>query len=295
MPLGAGSGSGAHAPASASSATVRFMGLLLCPQMARLPRDRVVLVTGASSGIGRATALAFARDGARVTVAARNEERLRDLAREIGDAALAVRADVTNHADVRRLVAATREKFGALHVLVNNAGVGVYAKVEATTDEAFDLVMKTNLYGAFYMMREVLPVLRAQKLGQIINITSTLGRVAMPLMSAYSASKFALTAMSDALRVEVRRDGIDVIVVGPGVTQTEFNRNAKVEGLRANPADSAPRKVGADSVARAIVRASKKRKRQVYLNLDSKFLIWMQGFSPRLVDWGFARWMEQVT
>ena len=269
------------------------MGLLLCPQMARLPRDRVVLVTGASSGIGRATAVAFARDGARVAVSARREDKLRDLAKEIGGVAFP--CDVTQVADVRRLVASTREKFGAIHVLVNNAGLGVYAKLEATSDEAFDLVMKTNLYGAFYVMREVLPILREQKCGQIINITSTLGRVAMPLMSAYCASKFALTALSDSLRVEVRRDGIDVIVVGPGVTETDFNRNAKVEGLKVNPADSAPRRVGADSVARAILRASKKRKRHVYLNLDSKFLIWMHGFSPRLTDWGFARWMDQVT
>lgn len=265
--------------------------------MARLPRDRVVIVTGASSGIGRATALAFARDGARVVVAARRKPEIDALAGEIarsGGRALAVPTDMTKRDEIRALVAATEREFGAVHVLVNNAGRGLYASVERTTDADFEAVMRLNVTAPFQAVQEVLPIMKRQGRGQIINVTSTLGRVAIPLMAVYCMSKFALTALSDSLRLEMRPHGIDVIVVGPGVTATGFQANAMLEGFDKPPAYENSAGASADRVGRAILRASKRRKRHVYLNLDSKALLFMHALSPRLTDFGMGIWMKRM-
>ncbi len=255
--------------------------------MPKLPRDRVVVVTGASTGIGRGAALAFAKDGARVVVAARNAEKLEQVARECGG--LAVPTDVTKRGEVARLIRTAHEKFGAVHVLVNNAGRGLYAKVEDMREEDFDAILRLNVYGPLYGIQEVLPVMKKQGCGQIINITSTLGRVSMPLMAAYCMSKFAFEALSESLRTEVKPYGIHVIVVGPGVTRTDFQKNA----LRTGVAYDEVGGPSAERVGRAILRASKWRRRNVYLNLESKALLAMHAISPRLVDFGFGVWMRQ--
>lgn len=263
--------------------------------MPSLPRDRVVIVTGASAGIGRETALAFAKDGARLVIASRNGQRLAGVGRqinEIGGQCIAKQADITKRSEIRSLVGIAQKKWGAVHVLVNNAGIGFYGPVESMEDADFDALMRTNVLGAIHAIQEVLPLMKEQRCGQIINVSSTLGRAGLPLMSVYCMTKFALEALSQSLRVELKPHGIDVIVVAPGVTATEFNYNARVRGLAKNPASSIEAKATPDKVARAILKASRRRKREVVLNLESKAFLALRAIAPSLTDWGLGRWMK---
>jgi short-subunit dehydrogenase len=258
--------------------------------------DRVVVITGASAGIGRAAAIAFAKDGARVVLSARNRERLEQAASEIkasGGQALVVPADVTKREEIAALIGAAMREWGAIHVLVNNAAYGLYAPIESMPEAELEALFKTNIYGVLYAIQETLPHMKRQGCGQIINITSTQGRIAFPYASSYCMSKHAIEAMSESLRLEVRPFGIDVIVVGPGLTATDFQKNAKAAGMQFAPARSSVHGVSAEKVARAILRASRRRKRHVYLNFESKLLLFLHGVCPHLTDWAVGRWMRR--
>jgi NAD(P)-dependent dehydrogenase (short-subunit alcohol dehydrogenase family) len=244
-----------------------------------LPSDRVVLVTGGSAGIGRATAEAFAHDGARVAVCSRRPV----------TGAFWVRCDVRRRDEVQAAVSAVVAKFGELHVLVNNAGFGVYGTVENTTPEDFEDLFRTNVLGPVWMIQAALPHLRKTK-GQVINVTSGLARTAIPLMAGYCMTKYALHALSQSLRIELRPSRIRVIEVAPGLTDTHFQKSAVLRGM-ARPA-APPNRKGwrAEKVARAILRASRRGRREVWLTADANFLAWMQRHFPRVTDWGLARW-----
>jgi NAD(P)-dependent dehydrogenase (short-subunit alcohol dehydrogenase family) len=247
-----------------------------------LPKDRVVLVTGASGGIGLATARAFLADGARVAAVARSE--IRGL-----EGALRLRADVRRTEDVRRMVDETVARFGALHVLVNNAGVGLYASVADTAPESIEDVFRTNVFGPFEAVRAALPHLEKSK-GQVINVSSSLARSSIPYMSAYCMSKYALHAFSQSLRVELRPQGVRVIEVGPGLTETGFQRNSKLFGVKRAMAPENRKGWPPEKVARAILKASRRGAREVWLTIDGRFFIRMQAAFPRFVDWGLDRW-----
>jgi NAD(P)-dependent dehydrogenase (short-subunit alcohol dehydrogenase family) len=184
--------------------------------------DQVVIVTGASSGIGRETAQAFAAAGAQVVAAARREAVLRELA---VPRLLPVPADVTKDADVQRLIDTTLARFGRIDILVNNAGAGLRALVEQVQPDDARRLMDLNFFGAVRCIQAALPAMKRQGHGQIVNVSSVLGVVATPRNSIYCASKFALRALSDALRLELRDAGIEVISVLPGYTDTPFFDN----------------------------------------------------------------------
>jgi NAD(P)-dependent dehydrogenase (short-subunit alcohol dehydrogenase family) len=246
----------------------------------------VVFITGASGGIGRATAEAFLRDGARVAACARGEIRGLD--------ALCLRCDVRKREDVRRAVAAVVEKFGALHVLVNNAGFGVYGSVEETSDEDLEDLLRTNVLGPWYAVQAALPHLKASR-GQVINVSSSLGRAAIPYMAGYCMSKFALHALSISLRVELKPLGIRVIEVGPGLTATGFQKNARLRGVSRPMAPENKKGWPPEKVARAILSASRRGKREAWLTMDARAFITMQEWFPRLTDWGLGIWMNRET
>jgi NAD(P)-dependent dehydrogenase (short-subunit alcohol dehydrogenase family) len=250
-----------------------------------LPKDRVVFVTGASAGIGHATAKAFLADGARVAACAR---------REIAglDGALCLRCDVGRPDEVRHAVAAVVEKFGALHVLVNNAGFGIYGTVEDIPEEDLEAIFRTNVYGAIHCVRSALPHLRKTQ-GQVINVSSSLARGTIPYMVAYCMTKHALHSLSEGLRLELQDDGIAVIEVGPGLTATDFQKAAKLIGVERPVATANERGWPAERVARAILKASKRGSREVWLTADAKLFHFMHDNLPRLTDWGVRQWSRR--
>ena len=191
-------------------------------------QGKVALVTGASSGIGEATALALARAGARVAIAARRRERLDGVARRIADLrseSLVLEADVARPEEAESIVAKTVERFDRLDVLVNNAGVMLLSPIERARVEDWRRMLDLNLLGLMAATRAALPHMRKQKDGHIVNISSTAGRVANPDASVYAATKFGVGAFSEALRREVYKDNIRVTIVEPGAVATELREH----------------------------------------------------------------------
>ena len=223
---------------------------------------RVVIVTGASSGIGEATARAFARSGDRVVLTARRAERLEQLAAEF-PGSLAAPGDLSKMEDITRIVADALRTFSRIDVLVNNAGIARYDWLERLRDDAIRTEILVNLVAPVLLTKAVLPAMQAQGRGVIINVNSVGGRAGAPTMSIYNAAKFGLEGFSEALRREVGAQGIRVCAVYPaGVIGTEFGQ----KGERDHLAVTTPAwlRVTADQVAAAIVGlADRPRARRV--------------------------------
>jgi len=183
-------------------------------------RDRVVVVTGASSGIGRATALAFGAAGARLAVVARRRPLLEEVAALAGSECLVVPADVTDREAVRDAFAKIRARFGRVDIVVNNAGVLVPGAVETIDEAALDAMLRVNLFGALWVMQESVPLLRAQRSGSIVNVASLAGRRGMPELGGYCATKFALVGITESLRSELHGESVHVGLVLPGIVET---------------------------------------------------------------------------
>jgi short-subunit dehydrogenase len=255
---------------------------------------KTALVTGASSGIGAATARALAADGYAVALVARRRDRLDALAAELergGRPALSCPADVTDAAAVRALVERVVQTWGRVDVLVNNAGRGMAATVEATTEADLRALLELNLVAVLTMTRAVLPGMLARRAGHIVNVGSVAGRRGMPLRSAYAATKFALTGFTESLRQEVRRRGVHVTLVQPIYTATEFDavEIRRAEPLRTRPVQSP------ETVARAVVRALRRPRAEIYPFPPARILGVLSVLSPRFVDWLIRRrWRDQL-
>jgi NADP-dependent 3-hydroxy acid dehydrogenase YdfG len=221
---------------------------------------RVALVTGASSGFGEAVALGLAKAGAKVALAARREDRLRDLARRItdqGGQAHVVVADFTDEAQAQRAVHETEAAFGRLDILINNAGV-MYLEPVATADLGrWRSMLELNLLGLIAATQAALPGMTTRKDGHIVNIASTAGHVSNPLAAAYSATKFGVVGFSESLRKEVHKDNIRVSVISPGMAATQLRDHIAVEAIQTtlNKNAAAMRQLTAEDVADAILYA----------------------------------------
>ena len=197
-------------------------------------QDRVVVITGASAGIGAALAEWVGARGGRPVLVARREKELHEVAARSGPQALAVVADVTKRADHARVVEAALKRFDGIDAWVNNAGRGITRLVSELTDDDIDEMMLVNVKSAVYGVQAVLPHFRERKKGHVVNVSSMLGRMPLaPFRSAYSASKHALNALTASLRAEVRDAYPEIWVssVHPGIVATEFGRNAKHGGI----------------------------------------------------------------
>lgn len=191
----------------------------------KLLDGQIVIVTGASAGIGEATAKWLAREGATVVLVARREARLDELQKEIeasDGSALAIEADITSEEDRQRIVLLTMSEFGRIDALVNNAGYGQRGPIEIVPVEAIRQNFETNLFSLIALTQLVIPIMRNQARGRIVNISSVAGRVASPLSSVYDATKHALEAVSDGMRGELAPFGIKVVIIEPGFIITEF-------------------------------------------------------------------------
>ncbi len=249
-------------------------------------RNKVVLITGASSGIGSALAQVFAGEGAKLALAARSFDKLQALASSLGPEVLPLQADMTRPEEVRQMVRAAAEHFGRLDILVNNAGIGMYAAASEMLSEEFEQVVATNWLGPVHAMQAAIPYMRAQGGGQIINISSVAGKVAIPWMAAYCSTKFALNAFSNSLRLELAPDNIRVLTVCPGRVSTPFTANA-FKGIATRPLS--PGGISAERVARATLRAALGGRREIVVPASNRIFIWLRALFPRLIDAAMVR------
>lgn len=189
-------------------------------------KNKTAVVTGGSKGIGKAIAVCLAREGANIVLAARTAEELKIAEKEVlkyGGEVLSVPTDVRNPTEVTRLATKAEKKFGAAHILVNNAGIGRFQEVQKLTEEDFRATLETNLYGVFYCCRAFLPGMVKNQEGHIVNISSLAGKNTFPGGSAYCASKHALIAFSECMMLEVRQHNIKVTSICPGSVATDFS------------------------------------------------------------------------
>jgi len=251
-------------------------------------RDKTVIVTGASSGIGRETAIAFARADANLVLASRNEAALIELAADLAPAVrrvLVIPADVTQRAAVESMVQQAAKQMDSIDILVNNAGLGLNALLAEGSMTNIRRLFEVNVFGALHCIQAVVPYMKQQGSGQIINVSSVAGKIATPRNGAYAATKFALTAISDALRLELADYGITVTTVYPGITDTPFVNNVLKE-VEMPPVPGIVRGVSARRVASAIVRAARWEKREVYVTVTDRMAVGLKNLSPCVVDWG---------
>ncbi len=188
-------------------------------------RDKVAIVTGASEGIGKEIAKKLAAGGAKVVLAARNDEKLGELAHEL-HGSLAVHTDMANQNDIQNLIDRTLEVYGQIDILVNNAGQGMYGPVENIDIDKYHQMMNVNLFGPVYAMELVIPHMREQGGGMILNISSRVSKNYYPNLAAYASTKYALNAISLTARTELAKDKIVVSVMHPKMTATNFGKNA---------------------------------------------------------------------
>jgi len=250
--------------------------------------NKVVVITGASSGIGKACAFEFARNGAKVVLVARRENELKKIEEEIkmqGGDAMSVKTDVRNIEDCKMLITKTIEKYKKIDVLINNAGISMRASFEDLDLSVIKELMDTNFYGAVYCTKFALPYLLEQK-GTIIGISSISGLTPLPGRTGYCASKYAIDGFFNTLRLENIKKGLNVLVVHPGFTSSNI-RKAALSKLGV-PQNETPRDeskmMHPKEVAGIIVKATLNRKRDLTLTLQGKLTVWSYKNFPRLTD-----------
>lgn len=251
----------------------------------------VVAITGASAGIGRATAIRLAGDGAAVAICARRTDRLEGVGeaiRGVGGRALTVTADVTKPADMDRFVAAIIQQYGRLDVMICNAGYGIYGEIDGVQPEQMRDLMDVNFMGTFNAARSAMPVFKRQSRGHVIVISSIVGRRGIPFMAPYSATKFAQVGLAECLRAETAGSGIHVSVVYPISTETEFFSVMTRESGFATRAHG-PRQ-SPESVADAIARVIRRPAAEVYPYRLAKGLAVLASMAPRFCDRLTKRW-----
>jgi short-subunit dehydrogenase len=252
------------------------------------------IVTGASSGIGRALALELARDGVRLVVTARREDRLRELAAEIVAAnpqatVEIVVGDISDPATRQRVIDAAQSTLGGLDILVNNAGVGAMGLFADAVPERARRVMDVNFFALLEMTRLALPLLKQGSRPILVNVSSILGHRGVPYSSEYSASKFAVQGFSESIRAEFTKLGIDVLVVSPGTTETEFF--GSVIDSTEEPKWPKHKPVSAADVARQMLMAIRNGRHEIIPYRWGRVLCWLNRLSPRLVDGLMARYV----
>lgn len=257
-------------------------------QGSRSLRGKGVLLTGASRGIGKALAHALAREGARLVLAARSEDDLAAVAKELpsGVDVHTLVADLRSESERSALVARAQQAVGGIEVLINNAGEGLYGAVEDLNSQALRDVFELNLVAPAHLAGLVLPAMRERRRGHIVMVSSVLGERAIPLAGGYCASKFALEGLAQSLRAEVSDVGIHVLVVRPGRTESAFRASAPTTGFR--PRDRF-RPMAAERVAQGTVRALLRGKSRIDFTGAGKMMMWAERVSPALVDLAMKR------
>ncbi|MEM7456880.1 MAG: SDR family NAD(P)-dependent oxidoreductase [Planctomycetota bacterium] len=250
------------------------------------------IVTGASSGIGRCLALELAKAGVRVLACARREEKLVELqqaAAGVGASEIATLAGDVTDSDFRdQLLKHCVLEFGGLDILINNAGTTAMGQFKEAGEQRLRSIFEVNFFAIAELTRVAIPLLQNGDMPVVVNVSSVLGHRAVPYKSEYSASKFAVHGFSDALRAELKKDGIDVLLISPGTTDSDFFDSAIEDSVGRNW-----KKGGAmspDVVARKTIIAIRKRKQEIILSAGGTFLVWLDRICPPLANLLVARY-----
>jgi short-subunit dehydrogenase len=248
------------------------------------------ILTGASSGIGRALTLMLAKEGASLVLVARNAEQLASLAGEvarIGGKAQVVVGDICNPNVREQAIQTAVASFGGLDLLINNAGIGALGRFADASPDRLRRIMEVNFFAPAELIRAAIPELRRGRAPLVVNISSILGHRGIPHSSEYCASKFALQGFSESLRSELRRLGIDLLVVSPGTTMTDFFDH----NLERQPTPWPPQRgVRAETVARRTVRAMRQGRHEIIVNWRGYLLVLLNRLFPRAADWLLQRY-----
>lgn len=248
-------------------------------------KDKRVVITGASSGIGLELARQLAAEGCRLVVNARRKDRLESLVSELttaGAECVLVDGDVTEPNVRQQILRTAKTQFGGVDILINNAGIGAMGRFDEASESRLREIFEVNFFAIAEFIRESLPLLKAGKEPAIVNLSSVLGHRAVPLKSEYCASKFAIHGLSDAIRAELSRDGIDLLLVSPSTTDSEFFDSAIDD-----PTEKDWKKGGAMSpkvVASRTVRAIKKRRHEIILTFGGRILVWLDRMIPGIAN-----------
>lgn len=254
-------------------------------------KDKVVLITGASSGIGRALAFAFGREGANIAICGRKADALQQVTSELQQAGITVFsliADVSNEADVQQFIEQTIARFGRLDILINNAGISMRSMLVDTDPAVIQKVMDINFMGTVYATRYALPYIQQTK-GSIVGISSIAGYRGLPVRSGYSASKFAMNGFLEAVRTELLHSGVHVLTACPGFTTSNIRVSAldahgQAKGETMRDEDTM---MSAEECADHILRAVKQRKRELILTTQGKLTVfinkWLHALADKLV------------
>lgn len=260
-------------------------------------KEKVVIVTGASSGIGRATALEFARNGSRVVIAARSAERLTTLEQEIkaiGAEVLACITDVAIEDDCMKMVKAAVSRFGTVDILINNAGISMRALFDDVDISVLKRLMDVNFWGTVYCTKYALPYIVSNR-GSIVGVSSTAGFHGLPGRTGYSASKFAMHGFLETLRIEYMKEKLHVMIIAPGFTASEIRRNALLAD--GTPQGNSPREEmklhTPEYVARWVLKGIRKRKRNKIMTWAGRFTALLQRIIPAVVDYVYYLEMKR--
>jgi short-subunit dehydrogenase len=265
--------------------------------MTRDLRDMVVVITGASAGIGRTLAQQLAARGAKLVLAARRAEKLEALNRELGGDHLTLRADVASTADCEMIISRAMERFGRIDTLVCNAGYGAYRHVSETSPQQIREMFATNVFGTTDTIHAAIPHLLRQSVrdgwrGQVMIVSSAAARRGVPYLGPYAATKAAQLSIAEALRVEMRRHHIAVTSVHPIMTPTEFGQVAEAGGVKLPRSRGMTQTV--DHVARTMVRAIQRPRPEVWPHAPTRFALAVASLLPRVTDRLMARFMADV-
>ena len=257
-------------------------------------KDKVVIITGASSGIGEALVREFTGLGAKVVAAARSKNKLDELASELSAQVLAVEADVSREEDCRRLVEAAVAAFGSIDVLICNAGISMRAVLDDVETDVLRRLMDVNFWGTVYCVKYALPWLQASH-GSIVGVSSVAGLHGLPGRTGYSASKYAMTGFLETVRIENLHKGLHVMVACPGFTATNVRFTALTKD--GTPQGRTPREEGkmmtAEEVARRIVRGIRRRKRLLLMEWEGRGTHLIKKFAPAFLDRMFYKVMAR--
>lgn len=254
-----------------------------------------IIITGASSGIGRGIAEIAAAKGAKLVINGRSQDRLEETAKEIrktGAEVVLHVGDITDPAERERLIAMAERNFGGLDILINNAGIGATGHFQEAKADRLRTIMEVNFFAPCELTRLAIPLLKHGNDPAIVFVNSVAGRRAIPSRSEYSASKFALMGFSEALRAEMSKDNVEVHVVNPGLTESSFESNMLEN--KARHSLHAQRSMTAREAGELILGAIEARRNEATFTLKAKMLIWASRFAPRFVDYKMSKFVKNL-